>query len=246
MQGVFQHSVRIGLSSLLILVAVGTSAASHNPAASAAALGNDEKSLSGSRTSPRAVETEKPARRSKPRAEPEEASSRCAQERWWRRRQFRWRLGLPSRRVCGGSTERFTISGGRISGELSSGSVSPNGSATFRRLRIWIELEQLRPFLGQQRLRHVQAIGRLQRNVDSVETIEPQIILPKLYSRNWKPLLMRDIAQRTINTTLLCITCIFAITTSAAFAQSGSAGGSIGNDEKSLSGSRSTPRAARE
>jgi len=54
---------------------------------------------------------------------------------------------------------------------------------------------------------------------------------------------MRDIAQRTINTTLLCITCIFAITTSAAFAQSGSAGGSIGNDEKSLSGSRSTPRA---
>ena len=54
---------------------------------------------------------------------------------------------------------------------------------------------------------------------------------------------MRDTAQRTIKTALLCLTCIFAIGAGAAFAQSGSAGGSIGNDEKSLSGSRSTPRA---
>ena len=46
-----------------------------------------------------------------------------------------------------------------------------------RRIRVWLELEQLRPFLGQQRLRNVQAIGRLQRNVDGIETIEPQIVL---------------------------------------------------------------------
>jgi len=54
---------------------------------------------------------------------------------------------------------------------------------------------------------------------------------------------MQTTAQRTIKTTLLCITCIFAIGAGASFAQSGSAGGSIGNDEKSLSGSRATPRA---
>jgi hypothetical protein len=54
---------------------------------------------------------------------------------------------------------------------------------------------------------------------------------------------MQDTVQRTIKATLLCIACIFAIGAGAAFAQSGSAGGSIGNDEKSLSGSRSTPRA---
>jgi hypothetical protein len=53
---------------------------------------------------------------------------------------------------------------------------------------------------------------------------------------------MQNTARRTIKTTLLCIACIFAIGAGAAFAQ-GSAGGSIGNDEKSLSGSRSTPRA---
>ena len=53
---------------------------------------------------------------------------------------------------------------------------------------------------------------------------------------------MQQTARRTLKTTLLCITCIFTIGAGAAFAQ-GSAGGSIGNDEKSLSGSRATPRA---
>ena len=53
---------------------------------------------------------------------------------------------------------------------------------------------------------------------------------------------MQNTARRTIKTTLLCIASIFAIGAGGAFAQ-GSAGGSIGNDEKSLSGSRSTPRA---
>jgi hypothetical protein len=35
-------------------------------------------------------------------------------------------MGTP----CGGTTERFVISNGRIAGELSSGQVSPNGSTT--------------------------------------------------------------------------------------------------------------------
>ena len=54
---------------------------------------------------------------------------------------------------------------------------------------------------------------------------------------------MKNIARRTIKTTLLGITCVLAIGAGAAFAQSGSTGGSIGNDDKSLSGSRATPRA---
>jgi hypothetical protein len=40
-----------------------------------------------------------------------------------------------------------------------------------RRIRVRFELEQLRPFLGPQRLRNVRAIGRLQRNVEGVETV---------------------------------------------------------------------------
>ena len=53
---------------------------------------------------------------------------------------------------------------------------------------------------------------------------------------------MQTIPQRSIKTALLCTPFIVALGMSCAFAQ-GSAGGSIGNDEKSLSGSRDAPRA---
>lgn len=47
-----------------------------------------------------------------------------------------------------------------------------------------------------------------------------------------------------IKIVLFCISFIVATSPNAAFAQSGSMGGSIGNDDKSLSGSRDTPRSA--
>ena len=47
--------------------------------------------------------------------------------------------------------------------------------------------------------------------------------------------------QRTIKTALLCASFMVALGAGTALAQ-GSAGGSIGNDEKSLSGSREAPR----
>jgi len=50
---------------------------------------------------------------------------------------------------------------------------------------------------------------------------------------------MQNTIRRRIKTALLSMSCIVAIGSGAAFAQSGSAGGSIGNDEKSMSGSRS-------
>jgi hypothetical protein len=52
---------------------------------------------------------------------------------------------------------------------------------------------------------------------------------------------MQTTLQRSIKSALLCTPFIVAIGISCAFAQ-GSAGGSIGNDEKSLSGSREAPR----
>jgi hypothetical protein len=131
MQNAIQRSVRIVRFSLLILIAFGTATGFAQSGSAGGSIGNDEKSLSGSRT-PRAVESERPARRSKPRAEPEEP-----------RRAARKGSGgggsaggnfdgawVAQSQGCGNSTERFTISSGRISGELSSGSVSPNGSTT--------------------------------------------------------------------------------------------------------------------
>ena len=53
--------------------------------------------------------------------------------------------------------------------------------------------------------------------------------------------MMQSNVQRTIKTALLCVSFMVAVGAGPAFAQ-GSAGGSIGNDEKSLSGSRDAPR----
>jgi hypothetical protein len=121
-----QRSIRICLLSLLIPFALSSAAL-----AQSGSIGNDEKSLSGSREKPRAVESSKPARRAKPDSdEPRRASRRSGGEgsgggggnfdgSW-----VAVAVGTP----CGSSTERFAISGGRISGDLSSGSVSPNGA----------------------------------------------------------------------------------------------------------------------
>ena len=51
--------------------------------------------------------------------------------------------------------------------------------------------------------------------------------------------MMKNALRRRSNTALLCVSFMVAISPPTAWAQSGSAGGSIGNDEKSLSGSRS-------
>ena len=131
MKNSVQRSIRIGLFSLLMSVAFGPDIALAQSGSTGGSIGNDEKSLSGSRATPRTVETEKPARRSKPRPEAEEP-----------RRAARKSGGdgggggnfdgawVSQSQGCGSSSERFTISGGRISGELSSGQVSPNGSTT--------------------------------------------------------------------------------------------------------------------
>ena len=131
MQNVIRRSIRAGLVSLLLLVGVGAGLALAQSGSAGGSIGNDEKSLSGSRQTPRAVESEKPARKNKPEAEEPHRASRKSGggsggggggnfDGAW----VAVAVGTP----CGSSTERFVISGGSVSGELSSGQVSPNGS----------------------------------------------------------------------------------------------------------------------
>jgi hypothetical protein len=125
-----QRSIRIALFSFLISAALPTEATLGQSGSAGGSIGNDEKSLSGSREKPRTVEPSNPTRRAKPESdEPRRASRRSGGESGGGGGNFdgSWvavAVGTP----CGSSTERFVISGGRISGELSSGSVSPNGS----------------------------------------------------------------------------------------------------------------------
>jgi hypothetical protein len=128
----FQHLISIGASTVLLSAAFGPGLARAQSGSVGGSIGSDEKSLSGSREAPRAVESPKPARRAKPESdEPRRASRRSGGEgsgaggggnfdgTW---------VAVATGTPCGSSTERFVISGGRISGDLSSGSVSPNGA----------------------------------------------------------------------------------------------------------------------
>lgn len=132
MQHAARHYLGIGLLSLLITLAINAAAVAQSGSAGGS-IGNEEKSLSGSREAPRAVDSAKPARRAKPDSEePRRASRKSGSgaasggggggnfDGSWVARA----TGTP----CGSSTERFVISGGSLSGELSSGSVSPNGA----------------------------------------------------------------------------------------------------------------------
>jgi len=119
----------ITLCALLLSVAISGAAVAQSGSAGGS-IGNDEKSLSGSRQAPRAVEPSKPARRAKPEAEePRRASRKSGGGGGGGNFDGSWvavAVGTP----CGSSTERFVISGGRITGEWTSGQVSPNGSTT--------------------------------------------------------------------------------------------------------------------
>jgi hypothetical protein len=120
----------IPLLALMIPLACGSSLTHAQSGSAGGSIGNDEKSLSGSREKPRAVESSRAARRAKPESdEPRRASRRSGGEGGGGGGNFdgSWvavAVGTP----CGSSSERFVISGGRVSGELSSGSVSPNGA----------------------------------------------------------------------------------------------------------------------
>jgi hypothetical protein len=127
-----RRSIRMTLDALLISVAISGAAVAQSGSAGGS-IGNDEKSLSGSREKPRAVESSKPTRRAKPESDEPRRASRSGGgggggggvgifDGAW--------VVVARGTPCGSSTERVVISGGRITGEWSSGQVSPNGSST--------------------------------------------------------------------------------------------------------------------
>jgi hypothetical protein len=130
MRYTIQRTLKIALCSFLISAALPTAAALAQSGSAGGSIGNDDKSLSGSREAPRTVEPSRPARRVKPEPdEPRRASRGSGGGGAGGGGNFdgTW-VSVAVGTSCGSATERFVISGGRISGELSSGSVSPNGA----------------------------------------------------------------------------------------------------------------------
>ena len=90
-------------------------------------IGNDEKSLSGSRETPRAAQPSKPTRRSKPETEePNLASRKSGGGGNFDGAWVLTSVGTP----CGSSTDTVVITSGRMVGQYGTGQVSPNGSTS--------------------------------------------------------------------------------------------------------------------
>jgi hypothetical protein len=117
----------IPLFALSISLVCGTALAHAQSGSAGGSIGNEEKSLSGSREKPREVESSKPARRARPESDGPRRASRASEGTGGGNFDGTW-VAVGTGSPCGSSTERFVISGGRLSGELSSGSVSPNGA----------------------------------------------------------------------------------------------------------------------
>jgi hypothetical protein len=127
MPNVFQRTLRVALLTAVISVAIGSAAALAQSGSAGGSIGNDEKSLSGSRESPRSVEA--PARRSKPEAEEPRRASRKSGGGGGGAGNFDGAWVVNSVGCGGSSTSAVVVTSGRIIGEGVSGTVSPNGAA---------------------------------------------------------------------------------------------------------------------
>lgn len=131
MPNVIRYLAKAALLSATLSVVALPGMARAQSGSAGGSIGNDEKSLSGSREAPRAAEPSKPARRSKPEGEEPSRASRKSGGGGNGGGNFdgAWVLtsvGTP----CGSSTDTVVITSGRMVGQYGTAQVSPNGSTS--------------------------------------------------------------------------------------------------------------------
>ena len=105
----------------VLAVAIGPAAAFAQSGSAGGSIGNDEKSVSGSRQAPRSVEREKPARRSKPEAARKSGGGGSGVSKF----DGVW---LVTAVGCGTTTtSTVVVSGGRVSGGGATGTINAKG-----------------------------------------------------------------------------------------------------------------------
>ena len=130
MRDAAQRSIKTALFSLLMSAALGSGATLAQSGSAGGSIGNDEKSLSGSREAPRSVEPSKPARRSKPEADEPRRTSRQSDEGGGGGFDGAWIVVSVGTTCQGGSRTAVVVSSGKIIGQGVSGRVGPNGAAS--------------------------------------------------------------------------------------------------------------------
>ena len=120
-------SIRIALLSTLIAFAFGHGLAHAQSGSAGGSIGNDEKSLSGSREAPRADEPEKPARRSKSDTEESPRTSRKGGGSGGSNFDGAWVVHSRGVSCQGSSSNAVIVTSGKIIGQTARGTVSPDG-----------------------------------------------------------------------------------------------------------------------
>jgi hypothetical protein len=123
------RNILVLLAGGLLLVGSIVSSA-HAQGSAGGSIGNDDKSVSGSRSAPRSVEPDRPStsRRSKPAAEEPRRAARTGSGGG--NYDGTWSYVGVGTTCQGTGAGSFTVSGGRVSLAGGSGSVSPSGSIT--------------------------------------------------------------------------------------------------------------------
>jgi hypothetical protein len=125
----FRYRLEIALLSASLVLTATPSTAFAQSGSAGGSIGNDEKSLSGSREAPRSVDPSKPARRSKPEAEePRRASRNSGGGGGGNNFDGAWIVNAVGVTCSGSSSNAVVVTSGRIIGETARGTVSPNGT----------------------------------------------------------------------------------------------------------------------
>ena len=128
MQNAVQRTIRGAVLVLMVSAVAAPGAALAQSGSAGGSIGNDEKSLSGSREAPRSVESSKPARRGKSEADAPRGASRNSGGGVGGNYDGAWAIFIAG---CGGTANTaVVITSGRIVGQNLSGRVGPNGSST--------------------------------------------------------------------------------------------------------------------
>jgi hypothetical protein len=127
MQNYFRASYEAALLSAALAIVALPDMARAQSGSAGGSIGNDEKSLSGSRETPRTAEPSKPARRSKPEDdEPRRARQKSGGGSNLDGAWVLTSVGTP----CGTSSDTVVITGGKLVGQYGTAQVSPNGSTS--------------------------------------------------------------------------------------------------------------------
>jgi len=124
-----RHAIRRSTPILVLLIplACGSGLAHAQSGSAGGSIGNDEKSLSGSREAPRAGESSKPARRSQPEADEPRRASRKSGGGGGNNFDGAWIVSSVGVTCQGTSSNAVVVTSGKIIGQTARGTVSPDG-----------------------------------------------------------------------------------------------------------------------